>query len=144
MRWIIRVVLALLVFALVLIGAVFLIPSEKVAALAAREFSKITGRKLVISGSVRPSFYPVLGVKTGPISVANADWSTEGPLLAASSMEIAVDMTALLAGDVRITGLAVTDPVIVLERGKDGLANWDFRAASGGGGTAGPDRKSVV
>ena len=139
MRWIIRVAIALVVFAAILVGAVFLIPAEKVAALAAREFSKITGRELVISGSVRPSFYPVLGVKTGPISVANAQWSTEGPLLQAASMEIAVDITALMAGDVRITGLQVTDPVIVLERNEAGLANWDFRAASGGGGTAGPD-----
>lgn len=139
MRWIIRVAMALLVFALILIGAVFLIPAEKVAGLAAREFSKITGRELVISGSVRPSFYPVLGVKTGPVSVANADWSDEGPLLQAASMEIALDVQSLLAGDVRITGLQVTDPVVVLERNADGLANWDFRAVSGGGGTAGPE-----
>ena len=138
MRWIIRVAMALLVFALILVGAVFLIPAEKVAALAAREFSKITGRELVISGSVRPSFYPVLGVKTGPISVANAQWSDEGPLVQAASMEIAVDIAALMAGDVRITGLQVTDPVIVLERNEEGLANWDFRAISGGGGTARP------
>ena len=139
MRWIIRVAMALVVFAGILIGAVFLIPAEKVAALAAREFSKITGRELLITGSVRPSFYPVLGVKTGPVSVANADWSTEGPLVQAASLEIAVDMTALMAGEVRITGLQVTDPVIVLERNEAGLANWDFRAVSGGGGTAGPD-----
>ena len=138
MRWIIRVAMALVVFAAILAGAVFLIPAEKAAGLAAREFTKITGRELVISGSVRPSFYPVLGVKTGPISVANADWSTEGPLLTASSMEIALDMTALMAGDVRITGLQITDPVIVLEQNEDGLANWDFRAISAGGGTAGP------
>ena len=134
-----RVAMALVVFALILIGAVFLIPAEKVAALAVREFSKITGRDLEISGSVRPSFYPVLGVKTGPISVANAGWSKEGPLLQAASMEISLDMTALMSGTVRITGLQVTDPVIVLERDEAGLANWDFRAVADGGGTAGPD-----
>ena len=139
MRWIMRVAMALLVFAAILVGAVFLIPAERVAGLAAREFSKLTGRELVISGSVRPSFYPVLGVRTGPISVANADWSDEGPLLSAASMEIALDMQSLIRGDVRITGLMVSDPVIVLERNAEGLANWDFRAASAGGGTAGPD-----
>ena len=139
MRWIMRVAMALVVFALILVAAVFLIPAEKIAGLAAREFSKITGRDLVISGSVRPSFYPVLGVKTGPVSIANAVWSDAGTLLSASSMEIAVDMASLMGGDMRITGLQVTDPVIVLERNADGLANWDFRAASGGGGTAGPD-----
>ncbi len=138
MRWIIRVAMALVVFAAILVGAVFLIPAERVAGLAAREFSKLTGRELVISGSVRPSFYPVLGVKTGPISVANADWSDEGPLLFAQSMEISVDMASLFSGDVRITGLQIVDPVIVLERSSDGLANWDFRAIAEGGGTAGP------
>ena len=139
MRWIIRVAMALVVFAGVLIGVVFLIPAEKVATLAAQQFSRITGRELVISGSVSPSFYPVLGVKTGQISVANAEWSEEGPLLQAASMEIAVDIASLMSGDVRITGLQLTDPVIVLERNAEGLANWDFRAVSGGGGTAGPD-----
>ncbi len=138
MRWIIRVAMALLVFVLILVGAVFLIPADRVAALAAREFSKLTGRELVIEGSVRPSFWPVLGVKTGPISVANAEWSDEGPLLQAASLEIAVDMASLIGGEVRITGLQVTDPVIVLERHEEGLANWDFRVTSGGGGTAGP------
>ena len=139
MRWVMRVAMALVVFALIVIGAVFLIPAEKVAALAAREFSKITGRNLEISGSVRPSFYPVLGVKTGPISVANAGWSKEGPLLQAASMEISLDMTSLMSGTMRITGLQVTDPVIVLERNEAGLANWDFRAVADGGGTAGPE-----
>ncbi len=139
MRWIIRIAMALVVFALIAVGAVFLIPTEKVAGLAAREFSKLTGRELVISGSVRPSFWPVLGVKTGPISVANAEWSEEGPLLQAASMEIAVDMASLFSGDVRITGLQLTEPAIVLERNAEGQGNWDFREVAGGGGMAGPE-----
>ena len=77
MRWIIRSVVALVVLVLVAIVAVFLIPAEKVAALAAAQFKTLSGRDLVSDGAVKPSFWPVLGVQTGPIHISNADWATD-------------------------------------------------------------------
>ena len=133
MRWIIRSVVALVVLVLLAIVAVFMIPAEKVAALAAAQFKTLSGRDLVIDGAVKPSFWPVLGVKTGPIHMSNADWATEGPMLQADGLSIAVDMAALIAGTVKITGIEATNPRFVLERSKTGQENWMF----GGGGSAG-------
>ena len=64
MRWIVRSVFAL-VFALVTLvvlaaGALFLIPSERIAGLVVGQFKTLTGRELVIEGSVRPTVWPVL------------------------------------------------------------------------------------
>ncbi len=136
MRWLIRSVLALLLLVFLAIAAVFLIPTERIAALAAERFAEITGRRLVIEGSVRPSFFPTLGVQTGPVSVSNAEWSTEGDMLRAAGVTIALDMAALIRGEVRITAIKAEAPQLVLERARDGRENWLFGGASGG--TAAP------
>ncbi|WP_225028993.1 AsmA family protein [Xinfangfangia pollutisoli] len=139
MRWLFRALGALLVFALLGLGLLALIPSERVAQAAAREFQRLTGRELVIEGDVSPRLWPVLGVTTGPVRIANADWSTEeGPMFSAQSLVIEVNAAALLGGDVQILGLSATAPTLLLERGKDGRENWVF-GGGGTGGEIGPD-----
>lgn len=133
MRWIIRSVMALVLLVVLAVGAVFLIPAEKVAGIAVAKFNALTGRELVISGSVRPAIWPQLGVTTGPISISNAAWSDEGPMVQAEGLSISVDLAALMGGDVKITGVEAINPKIVLERSAKGEENWVF----GGGGALG-------
>lgn len=132
MRWIIRSAIALLVLVVFAAASVFLIPADKIAALAVGKFNSLTGRELVISGAVSPTFWPVLGIKTGPVSVSNADWSKEGPMLQAEALAISVDMAALLGGTVKITGVEAINPRIVLERNAKGQENWVFGGDAGG------------
>src|SRR3989338_1477623 len=132
MRWLVRSLFALLVLVLLGVGVLFLIPAERVAALAIAKFNALTGRELVLSGAVRPSFWPQLGVTTGPISVSNADWSDQGPMVQAEGLSIGLDMAALLGGTVKITGLEAIAPKIVLERSKSGKENWVFGGDNGG------------
>ncbi|HSF64036.1 MAG TPA: AsmA family protein, partial [Paracoccaceae bacterium] len=132
MRWIVRILAGVLTLVVLGFGALALIPAERVAQVAAGEFERITGRALTIEGSVRPTFWPVLGVQTGPVTVANADWSQAGPMLRADSVAIAADMAALMRGEVRITALAVKGLALVLERNAEGVANWQGGAAPSG------------
>jgi AsmA protein len=132
MRWIIRSVIAVVLLAIVLVGSVFLIPAEKVAGIAVAKFNALTGRELVISGSVRPSIWPQLGVTTGPISISNAAWSKEGPMVQAEGLSISLDLAALIGGDVKITGVEAINPKIVLERSAKGAENWVFGGEAGG------------
>lgn len=132
MRWLVRSLFALLVLVLLGVGGLFLIPAERVATLAIAKFNALTGRELVLSGAVRPSFWPQLGVTTGPISVSNADWSDQGPMVQAEGLSIGLDMAALLGGTVKITGLEAIAPKIVLERSKSGKENWVFGGDNGG------------
>lgn len=136
MRWIVRVVMVLVLLVLVGAGALFLIPTEKIASLATQEFTRLTGRDLRIEGSVRPTIWPVLGVTTGPVTVSNADWSVEGPMLTAEGLAVSVDLTSLMSGEVRITEIRAESPKILLERAKDGQENWVFGGDSGGEVTA--------
>lgn len=133
MRWIIRSVIALVLLAIVLVGSVFLIPAEKVAGIAVAKFNTLSGRELVISGAVRPTIWPQLGVTTGPISISNAEWSDEGPMVQAEGLSISLDLAALIAGDVKITGVEAINPKIVLERSSTGEENWVFGGGAAGG-----------
>lgn len=78
MRWLVRLAAVLFGLAALFLVALVLMPRERVAELAAREFEAATGRDLTISGDVRPSIWPRLGVRTGPVTVANAPGPTRG------------------------------------------------------------------
>ena len=90
MRWVFRLIGAVVVLAVLAIGAVALIPAEKIAALALARLETLTGRKVTLEGSVRPSLWPVLGVQTGPVTISNADWSDAGPMFRAETRGLLV------------------------------------------------------
>ena len=132
MRWIVRIAGVLITLVVLAVGALFLIPAERIAGIAVGKFNSLTGRTLIISGAVRPTLWPTLGVQTGPVTLSNAAWSTEGPMLEAEALAIALDASALIGGEVRILGVTATAPRIVLERNASGGENWVFGPASGG------------
>jgi AsmA protein len=98
MRWIFRLIGAVVVMAAIVLGAVVFLPSERVARIAADHLSKASGREVTLSGETTLSLYPVLGVSTGAVEVANADWSDAGPMLRAESLKIGVAPMPLLRG----------------------------------------------
>ncbi len=110
--------------AMVVVFGTTLIPADKVAEVAASRFQAITGRSLTIEGAARPTFWPELGINTGAVTVANADWSDAGPLFSARGLSIGVDLMALVRGDIRITGMIAEAPNLLLERSADGAVNW--------------------
>jgi len=136
MRWLFRVAGVLVVLVGLAAAALLLIPSDRVAALAVAQFETVTGRALTIEGGVTPTLWPVLGVETGRIEIANADWSEDGPMLVAEGMAIGIDANALWGGALRITALDLIRPEILIEVSEEGVGNWVFGGAQGGTATA--------
>ena len=136
MRLILRFVLILFVLGVVAITALLFMPGDRIAQFAEEQFESATGRSIEISGDVRTSIYPLLGVRTGPITVANAPWSDAGPMVQAEGLTIGVNLMALFRGDVRVKKIEVIAPKILLEVAKDGRVNWDMAPSAGGGETA--------
>jgi uncharacterized protein involved in outer membrane biogenesis len=130
MRWIIRIVMVVVVLVVAAIGLVFLLPAEKIGDLASDQLEKATGRKLTLSGSFRPTIFPVLGVKTGPLTISNADWASEPYMVSAQGASVGVGLSALLGGDIEVKRLILDTPVIHLERRADGVANWELSGGS--------------
>lgn len=134
MRWIIRVGVVLAVLLVLGLGLGAMVPAERVAQAVSSQFEAMTGRKLQLQGEVSPRLWPSLGITTGPVSIANAEWSeSEAPLFQAQGLSIDVNFGALLGGEVRILGLSADQPEFNLERSAEGQANWDFAAGTGGG-----------
>lgn len=130
MVWILRIGVAVMTAVVLLLGAIALIPAERIAGLAARELEARTGRTVSIAGPVRPSIWPVLGVETGPVRIGNAEWTETGPFLEAAGLDLGLDLTALVRGEVVIERLVLTAPVLSLERSAEGV-NWDFAGSDG-------------
>lgn len=142
MRWLLWLLGAVLTLALLVLLALAFVPAERVADFAAAEFRKATGRALTIEGPVRPTLWPVLGVRIGGVAVADADWAGPEPMLEAEALSVAIDTSALTGGAIRITGIEIAEPVLRLTRAADGRANWDLAgtaagAAPTGGGSGG-------
>ncbi|MFG6591719.1 AsmA family protein [Sulfitobacter sp. 1A12157] len=132
MRWIIRVIGALLLIVVIMLGALFLLPAERIARIASDQLSRMTGREVSITGDVGVTLWPVLGVTAGGLKVGNADWTDKGALLTAANAAIGVDAGALLRGEIRITNIAAQSPVIRLEQRLDGRASWQFTDSASG------------
>lgn len=133
MRWLFRIA-GILVLA-VLAGAigVLMLPDERILRIATDQIEARTGRAMTVSGDVSLSFWPSLGVRTGPVTLANAEWAGAEPMLSAKSLSIGVSAVDLLSGTIRVTGIAAQDPVLRLQKDASGRVNWDF----GGHATAG-------
>jgi AsmA protein len=130
MRWIFRLLGVIVAVIVLAIAALFIIPSERIARIVTEQFTAATGRALTISGDVSPTIYPVLGVRAGGISLANADWSSAGPMLTAEELSVGVQLIPLLSGTIEIEEVVITAPRVLLERRADGRANWEFQTTA--------------
>ncbi|MCG7519354.1 AsmA family protein [Ruegeria sp. Ofav3-42] len=127
MKWLLRILFLLVaVFGLV-VGALLLMPGDKLAAILAEQVRAQTGRDLKLSGDVNLSFWPVLGMETGPVTFGNAPWAGPEPMLSAESLAVGVDAAALISGDLRIKRVIADNPVLRLEL-SDGRGNWELSA----------------
>ena len=131
MKWIIRLIGFVLVLVIVAVGSLFLLPADRIGAIAAEQIRKATGRDVTITG-VSMTLWPVLGVRADGLEVGNADWSEQGPMLTAENAAIGVDLMAYIRDrEIRITNVEATRPTIRLESRADGRASWVFTDASG-------------
>lgn len=130
MRWLLRALATLVMLAVVAALAIAFVPGERIARLAADRFTAETGRAMVFTGAVRPMIWPVLGVRAAGVEIGNAPWSDAGAMLRADAVEIGVDAAALLSGAVRIRGVEIVAPDILLETAADGRVNWDLAGSA--------------
>ncbi|WP_170346099.1 AsmA family protein [Ruegeria atlantica] len=141
MKWLMRILFIVVAVVALIIGALLLMPGEKLAAILTEQVKAQTGRDLTLTGDVRISFWPVVGMETGPVRFGNASWAGPEPMLSADSLAVGVDAAGLLNGDLRLKRVFADNPVLRLER-SDGRGNWELStpttattAATTGGAT---------
>ena len=133
MRWIFRILGAIVAVIVLAVASLFVIPTDRIAKIATDQFTAATGRALTIGGDVRPTIYPVLGVRMEDITLANADWASATPMVRADALAVGVQLAPLFSGSVQIEEVSAIGAQVLLERRADGTGNWVF---SGMGGSA--------
>lgn len=144
MRWLFRIAGVVVAAVVVSVIGLLLLPNERIVQIASDQIEAQTGRALAVSGDVSLSVWPVLGVRTGPVTLGNADWAGPEPMLTASGLSIGVSAADLIGGSIRVTGIIVQDPVLRLQSHKDGRANWELEQSPASADQAAPSNGTAA
>lgn len=101
--------------------------------LAEAQASSALGRPVEIAGDLDVDLGFTSEITVNDVRVANADWASDEPLAQVPQATVAIDLWALLGGDLVLPEVRVQDPALKLERGAEGRANWEMGGAGGGG-----------
>jgi hypothetical protein len=123
LKWIAGVFLALFV-PIVLLVALF--DWNWLRGPIAREVSSSTGRSFAINGDLRVHLSLRPRVVANDIVLGNAVWSREPSMARIKRLDFRIDILKLLGGSVALPEMALSEPYVVLEIGKDGTPNWVF------------------
>lgn len=105
----------------------------------------MTGRKLAIDGDISVALLPSPTLRIEDVRLANHPGASVPDMARLKALELNVALGPLLSGEVQVTSLSLVDPVIQLERLRDGRTNWTFTpreedtAATGEQASASPD-----
>jgi AsmA protein len=130
MKLIVRSIFLIIFVALLSVVALALLPGGRIAEVAERQFEAATGRSLEIRGKISPTLFPVLGVRIGDVSVANADWAGTDPMFEAEGVSLGVHLRPLLSGRVEIDEIRLEAPLVRMAVSEDGRANWEVSPTS--------------
>ena len=89
-----------------------------------------TGRDLTVTGELKLSIFPWLGITTGPMVLGNASGFQEHPFATLEESDIKVKLLPLLAKKIEISRIVVKGLVLNLAKNPQGISNWaDLTAA---------------
>jgi len=100
-----------------------------------RQVQARTGRAFDIGGDLDVDLgFPTV-VRAGGLRLGNAAWSERPVMASAGQFQAGIEVLPLLRAKVRIPELRLSDAEVYLEKGPDGIGNWDFDNDPGDGDT---------
>jgi AsmA protein len=84
-----------------------------------------TGRHLEFYSDVGLTFYPVLGMKLGALSLSNAEGFGGEPMIKVNKVSVSVDVASILVFSPKIDQLILDGLEVNLQKNKQGITNWD-------------------
>lgn len=85
----------------------------------------VTGLDVQVNGDVRVSFFPEVNVVVRNVVVTNVEGATNSSFISVRSISVSPSISSLFHGDLDVQNIVLTNPVLNLERLKDGRKNWD-------------------
>ncbi len=95
----------------------------------AAEAKKATGRDLTIGGDIGFVVLPAPRLSASGIRFVNIQGGSDTTMASLKALDVSVRLMPLLSGKIEIDSVRLVEPVILLEKLKDGRANWEFAAA---------------
>ena len=99
-----------------------------VAHLAESKLTDLVGQEVRID-SIDIDLGTVIRLRAENASVANPPWASDPYLASVEIFEVGIDVFELLSGDLVLTDVQLAKPVVHLERGNHGGANWAVGAS---------------
>ncbi|MDD9927880.1 MAG: AsmA family protein [Rhodospirillaceae bacterium] len=135
-----KIVIALVVLVVVLVGAVLIVPSfidwnsykgQIVAAIRDN-----TGRGAAIDGDIAFTVLPAPALRVAGLRIENFEGAQAADMVRLKELRVRVSIGALLERRIVVERLELVEPVIALEVAKDGKASWDIDIAAAAGSDA--------
>jgi len=90
-----------------------------------------TGRDLKIDGDLQFEILPAPRLSAAGVRFANVEGGSDPVMASLKSLDVSVRLKPLLGGKIEIDSVRLVEPVILLEKLKNGRANWEMAGASG-------------
>ena len=130
-----KFVYGILVFLALAAAALFLVPSfldwEGFKPEITERIEAITGRTLAIDGPLKVSILPTPKIEATDLRLANVPGAASPDMVRIKSLDLRLALGPLLGGKIAVTGLALDEPVIELQRLAESSPNWLFESAPG-------------
>jgi AsmA protein len=125
-KWILVIagsLVALIVIAVIVLPMV--IDVDKYKPQIEQRVAAATGRTFKLGGEMKPSIFPWIGVRLSDLHLGNPPGFKEKDFVSVASFEVRVKLLPLLSRNIEVKRFVVNQPVIVLEKQKDGKGGWE-------------------
>lgn len=123
LKWVLIALVALIAVAVVLVLTVD-VNRFKPQIVAAVE--NATGRQLTIAGDLGLKVFPRPAIRVNEVTFANASWGSRPAMATVGEFLVEVDLLPLIRQQIRIDRLVLADVDLLLEKSRQGQANWEF------------------
>jgi AsmA family protein len=101
-----------------------------------RKVSEKTGREFVIKGDLHVNLGLNPLITADGLTLANAPWGTRQPMVSVDNLAFRVNLWRLIRGEIVLPEVSASHPNVIIERSKDGKANWELTEKQEKEGTA--------
>src|SRR3984893_7654151 len=84
------------------------------------------GRPVAIAGDLNVKLGWTPRIQVDDVSIGNAAWSSDPQMAHVQRMNLRVELFSLFAGALVVPEIELVEPQVLLEKNKDGAANWLF------------------
>ncbi len=124
-RILIAAAVILLLFIALVAAAAFLIDPDRYRARIEQRVSEATGRSFKLEDGLELTLFPWIGVKTGKVTLGNAEGFGDAPFAQADAIAIRVKLLPLLKREVQVGKVTLDGLAVRLSRNAAGRGNWE-------------------